>query len=87
MSESHSEVVEIQDIAAEDMEIILKYVYGMLDALPEERLHPLILAADRLQACSPSSIGTFDRDKTVDWGRQTPSMYGYTSTGAQEVKT
>ena len=50
MSESRSEVVEIQEIAAEDMKTILSYIHGMLDALPEERLHHLILAADRLQA-------------------------------------
>ena len=38
------------------MKIILNYIYGILDALPEERLHHLILAADRLQACDPSSL-------------------------------
>ena len=36
-------------MAAEDMEVILKYIYGVLDALPEERLYSLILEADRLQ--------------------------------------
>ena len=56
MSESESEVVEIQEIAAEDMKIILKYIYGMLDSLPEGRLHHLILAADRLQALNPTSL-------------------------------
>jgi len=50
MSESKSEVVEILEIAAEDINIILKYIYGMLDAHPGERLHHLILATDRLQA-------------------------------------
>ena len=56
MSESKNEVVEIKEIAAEDMKIILKYIYGILGALPEERLHHLILAADRLQACYPSCL-------------------------------
>ena len=56
MSESRSEIVEIQEVAAEDMNIILKYIYGTLDALPEERLHHLVLAADRLQACYPAAL-------------------------------
>ncbi len=56
MPNSRSKVVEIQEIAAEDMKTILNYIYGILDALPEERLHHLILAADRLQACDPSSL-------------------------------
>ena len=47
--------MEIQEVAAEDMNIILKYIYGTLDALPEERLHHLVLAADRLQACYPAA--------------------------------
>ena len=49
MSESRSDVVEIQEVAAEDMEVILKFIYGVLDAAPEERLQSLVLATDRLQ--------------------------------------
>ncbi|CAL5227107.1 g10014 [Coccomyxa viridis] len=49
MSESTSKVVEIQEVAAEDMKIILDFIYGVLDNLPEERLQTLVLAADRLQ--------------------------------------
>ena len=56
MSESKSDVVEIQEIAAEDMQTILKYIYGTLNALPEERLHHLILATDRLQACYSTAL-------------------------------
>ena len=47
--ESASDTVEIEEVAAEDMEIILKFIYGVLDALPEERLQSLVLATDRLQ--------------------------------------
>ena len=65
MSESNSEVVEIQEIATEDMSIILRYIYGTLDAIPEERLHPLILAADRLQAWCPTSLFIFDQAVTT----------------------
>ena len=36
-------------MAAEDMKIILKYIYGELDAFPEERVQSLLLATDRLQ--------------------------------------
>lgn len=49
MSESRSDIVEIQEIAAEDMEVILKFIYGVLDAIPEDRLRSLVLATDRLQ--------------------------------------
>ena len=49
MSESASDTVDIQEVAAEDMEIILKFIYGVLDALPEDRLQSLVLATDRLQ--------------------------------------
>ena len=49
MSESRSDVVEIQEVAAEDMEVILKFIYGVLDAAPEEQLQSLVLATDRLQ--------------------------------------
>ena len=51
MSESNSAIVELCDIPAEDIKIILKYIYGELEALPEERLHHLIAAADHLEAC------------------------------------
>ena len=41
--------MEIQEVAAEDMEVILKFIYGVLDAAPEEQLQSLVLATDRLQ--------------------------------------
>ena len=41
--------MEIQEVAAEDMKIILDFIYGVLDTLPDERLQTLVLAADRLQ--------------------------------------
>ena len=31
------------------MEVILKFIYGVLETLPEERLQALVLATDRLQ--------------------------------------
>ena len=49
MSESTSEVVELHDIAAKDMEVIIRFIYGVLDALPGEQLQSLLLASDRLQ--------------------------------------
>ena len=49
MSESKSNIIEIQEVAAKDMKVILKYIHGVLDALPEERLQSLVLATDRLQ--------------------------------------
>ena len=49
MSESKSNIIEIQEVAVEDMKVILKYIHGVLDALPEERLQSLVLATDRLQ--------------------------------------
>lgn len=49
MAESRSDVVEIQEVTPEDMELILKYIRGALDTIPEERLHSLFLAADCLQ--------------------------------------
>ncbi len=49
MSESTSKVVEIQEVAAEDMKVILDFIYGVLDTLPQDRLQALICATDRLQ--------------------------------------
>ena len=49
MTESTSGVVEIQEVALQDMATVLNFIYGVLYALPEERLQPLILATDRLQ--------------------------------------
>ena len=49
MSESKSDAVEIHEIAIRDMEIIIKFIYGVLDAIPEEQLQSLLLACDRLQ--------------------------------------
>ncbi len=50
MSESKSAIVEIQDVAVEDMKVILNFIYGVLLATPDsdERLHSLVLAIDRL---------------------------------------
>ena len=60
MSESGSNVVEIQEVAAEDMKVILKFIYGKLKAIPGDRLQSLVLATDRLQVC----IGS-DGDKLL----------------------
>lgn len=49
MAESRSDVIKIQDVTPEDMELILKYIRGALDTIPEERLQSLFLAADPLQ--------------------------------------
>ena len=50
MSDSKSDVVEIQDIALEDMKVILDFIYGVLEAAPDsdKQLHSLVLAIDRL---------------------------------------
>lgn len=63
MSESRSDVVDIQEIAAEDMEVILKFIYGVLDAAPEERLLSLVLATDRLQVKFLTFCSGSERDK------------------------
>jgi len=47
MADSTSASVEIKEIDAGDMEIILKYLYGKLDKIPEDRLPSLMLATDR----------------------------------------
>ena len=49
MSESRSEVVEVHEVATKDMEVIIKFIYGRLNAIPEEQLQSLLLACDRLQ--------------------------------------
>ena len=49
MAESSSDVIKIQEVTPEDMELILKYIRGALDTIPEELLQSLFLAADRLQ--------------------------------------
>ena len=49
MSESKSDIVHIQEVAAEDMEVILKFLYGVLDDIPEARLPSLVAATNRLQ--------------------------------------
>ena len=41
-------------MAAEDMKVILKFIYGELDAIPRDRLQSLVLATDRLQVCTGS---------------------------------
>ena len=52
MSESKSDIVEIQDVAIEDMKTILDFIYGVLEAggTPDsvKRLHSLLLAIDCL---------------------------------------
>ena len=50
MSESKSAIVEIQDVAVEDMKVILNFIYGVLLATPDsdERFPLLVLAIDRL---------------------------------------
>ena len=50
MSESTSDIVEIQDVAIEDMKVIINFIYGVLEATPDsdEWLHSLTLAIDRL---------------------------------------
>ena len=48
-SESKNNVVKIQEVAATDMKIVLQFINGELALIPEERLHSLVLATDRLQ--------------------------------------
>lgn len=55
--------MDIQEIAAEDMEVILKFIYGVLDAAPEERLLSLVLATDRLQVKFLTFCSGSERDK------------------------
>ncbi len=49
----------IQKVAAPDMKVILQFMNGELETLPEERLQSLIIATHRLQvlpvACSSLS--------------------------------
>ena len=49
MTGSKNNIVVIQDVATEDMNIVLKYMYGELDAIPEDRLHSLVLATKHMQ--------------------------------------
>lgn len=49
MSDSSSACVEIKEVDVDDMELIMKYLYGTLICVPEERLHSLLLAADRFE--------------------------------------
>jgi len=49
MSESRSGRVEIKGVNAEDMEVILQYLYGTLTCIPEAQLQSLLLATDHLQ--------------------------------------
>lgn len=49
MSESRSGTVEIKGVNAEDMEVILQYLYGTLACIPEAQLQSLLLATDHLQ--------------------------------------
>lgn len=53
IAESRKKIVQIHEVDAEDMELILKYIYGTLHTIPEARLQSLFLATDRLQVwCS-----------------------------------
>ena len=53
MAESRKKVIQIHEVDPEDMEIILKYIYGTLHTIPEAGLQSLFLATDRLQVwCS-----------------------------------
>lgn len=49
MADSMSASVEIKEVDAGDMEIILKYLYGKLDRIPEDTLPSLLLATDRFE--------------------------------------
>lgn len=48
-AEGRKKVFEIKEVEPEDMELMLSYVYGTLDAIPEERVQSLFLATDRLE--------------------------------------
>ena len=49
--EVEENVFEIKEVIPDDMELILKYYYGVLDAIPEERVESLLLATDYLGVC------------------------------------
>ena len=49
MADSTSASVEIKEVDAGDMEIILKYLNGKLGKIPEDRLSSLLLATDRFE--------------------------------------
>ncbi len=42
-------VLEVPGVAAEDMKIILKYIYTELDAIPVNRLQSLVVATHLLE--------------------------------------
>ena len=45
---------EITEVNPEDMELILKCIYGALDAIPDQRVQSLYLATERLEVgCLP----------------------------------
>ena len=50
-TEERKRVFEITEVNPEDMELILKFIYGALDAIPDERVQPLYLATERLEVC------------------------------------
>ena len=52
MSESRSKVVEIHEITTKDMEVVLRFIYGVLDDIPGEQLESVLVASDCLQACN-----------------------------------
>ena len=56
MSDSKSNIVEIPDVAAEDMEVILKFIYGVLDTTLEQQWPSLLLATERLQVIPASPL-------------------------------
>ena len=41
--------MEIQEVAAADMQMVLQFINGELAAVPKERLHSLVLATDHMQ--------------------------------------
>ncbi len=53
MTGSKNNIVDIQDVAAEDIKVVVRYMYGELDAIPEDRLHSLVLATKRMQVQTP----------------------------------
>ena len=49
---------EITEVNPEDMELILKFIYGALDAIPDQRVQSLYLATERLEVgCLPDLPG------------------------------
>ena len=58
--------MEIQEVAAADMQVVLQFINGELAIVPKERLHSLVLATDRLQVL-PRYTGCFAALKSLDY--------------------